>query len=277
MLEFILEDIKKVLDDYHNVTGFPVSLYDENCKAIYHASGMMPYCLALRKFPELKKQCSLCERSAMDSCNSKREMHISRCHAGLVEINLPICENNVIIGYMLSGQILCDEHLEYAKCKAVEYQKLCGVTDNHFVKLLNETSVNNQKYVLSGVNMLEMCASYLYLSKTIKKKSYILSQQIKDYIDNHFTEDLSVKSLCNKLYISKTKLYNLSMNIFGMGCSEYIALKRIEKAKQLLEASEKNIYSIAEECGFKDANYFIRTFKKLEGITPNKYKQAKRV
>ena len=61
-----------------------------------------------------------------------------------------------------------------------------------------------------------------------------------------------------------------------MGCSEYITLKRIEKAKHLLETTEKNIYTIAEESGFKDTNYFIRTFKKLEGITPNKYKQSKR-
>ena len=276
MLDVILEDIKKILDDYHNLTGFPISLYDENHNAIYHAAGMSPYCMALRKYPELKQKCKVCEAKGKEICDSKRKTHIFRCHSGQMEVHLPICENNVIIGYILSGQILCNEYYDYAKNKAIEYQKLCNITDNRFLNLFENIPVVDNKFLISSINMIEMCASYLYLSKTIKKKSYVISQQLKDYIDNHLTEDLSVKFLCDKLYISKTKLYNLSMNIFGMGCSEYITFKRIEKAKQLLETTEKNIYTIAEESGFKDTNYFIRTFKKLEGITPNKYKQSKR-
>jgi two-component system response regulator YesN len=59
-----------------------------------------------------------------------------------------------------------------------------------------------------------------------------------------------------------------------MGCSEYVTQKRVEKAKMLLETTDKNMYTIAEAVGFDDANYFSRTYKKIKGGTPHSTRSA---
>jgi two-component system response regulator YesN len=78
------------------------------------------------------------------------------------------------------------------------------------------------------------------------------------------------------LYISKSKLYSISKNEFGMGISDYIRILRIEKAKKLLLNGEERIYDIAAKVGYEDSNYFTRAFKSETGMTPKKYREAKR-
>ncbi len=275
MLEFIIDDIKKTLDDFHKVTGFTISLYDEHLNPIYHAATLAPVCSELRKHPKLKDKCTICEDYGHETCEQIRKPFVYRCHAGFIEAHIPICENNVIIGYMLTGHLVCDENAEFIKNKLAEYARDYNMDPKMLFDKLNQMGTVDREYIESTVNLIKTCASYLYLSKIIKKSSYVLSNQLKEYIDNHYTEDMSVKNLCDKMYISKTKLYRLSMEAFGMGSSEYVLQKRIDAAKTLLETSNKNIYKIAEEVGFDDTNYFTRIFKKIVGVTPSQYKKSR--
>lgn len=120
---------------------------------------------------------------------------------------------------------------------------------------------------------MSMCALYLYINQIIRNRSDLLCYQIKDYVDNHFTDEITVSKICGKFYISKSKLYAVSKEIFGMGVSDYIRLKRLEYAKAQLLNSEVPVFQAAEQSGFTDYNYFVRLFKKYEGITPNKYRK----
>lgn len=55
---------------------------------------------------------------------------------------------------------------------------------------------------------------------------------------------------------------------------EYINCERIKLAKQLLADSRNSITSVSHQCGLSDANYFVRLFKKSEGITPGIYQDC---
>ena len=58
-----------------------------------------------------------------------------------------------------------------------------------------------------------------------------------------------------------------------MGVSDYIRVCRLEKAKRMLEKTEKPVAQIAAEVGFEDANFFTRSFKKAVGMTPKDYRK----
>ena len=96
---------------------------------------------------------------------------------------------------------------------------------------------------------------------------------MNEYIDMHLSGNLSVAELCRKLYISRFKLYSISIRSFDMGISDYIRNRRITAAKKLLTNSEKIVEQIANDTGFRDTNYFIRVFKKAEGTTPLQYRR----
>ncbi|HEY0608159.1 MAG TPA: helix-turn-helix transcriptional regulator, partial [Chitinophaga sp.] len=77
--------------------------------------------------------------------------------------------------------------------------------------------------------------------------------------------------LCRKAYLSRNVFFKWFKEQFGISPLEYINSSRIRLAKALLADEHNDIQSVSAQCGFSDVNYFIRVFKKLEGITPGTY------
>lgn len=94
----------------------------------------------------------------------------------------------------------------------------------------------------------------------------------KEYIHEHFSEDISVAEIAEQLYVTPNYFSRVFKKQTGMGCLEYINQVRMEKAKELLRNSRRLAYEIAEIVGFKDANYFSIAFKKYTGFSPTEYR-----
>ena len=93
-----------------------------------------------------------------------------------------------------------------------------------------------------------------------------------DYIHGHLTEKLGVDTLSRKAYMSRNEFFKWFRLQFGISPLEYINRERIKLAKQLLGNQNKSVTETAYQCGFTDVNYFVRLFKKSEGITPGTFK-----
>lgn len=55
---------------------------------------------------------------------------------------------------------------------------------------------------------------------------------------------------------------------------QFILKIRIDRAKELLDFTDKSIANIAESSGFQDQNYFARIFKKITGVSPTQYRNS---
>ena len=91
---------------------------------------------------------------------------------------------------------------------------------------------------------------------------------VLEYIDEHSGENLNIEELaskCGMCYSNFAKQFKVQ---FGRTCKEYIEYVRISKADTLLLYSDKTLDYISQETGFTDASHFIRTYKKIKGITP---------
>lgn len=98
--------------------------------------------------------------------------------------------------------------------------------------------------------------------------------EVSAYIDGHYTDPGLNVSLLGQLFEMKpTYLSKLFKDQTGEGLLETVNRKRIERAKQLMSGSRLTVNEAAEKSGFNDVGTFIRTFKKIEGITPGKYKE----
>lgn len=97
---------------------------------------------------------------------------------------------------------------------------------------------------------------------------------VKNFIDLNFSKEISLESVANQFNINKSYLLRTFKNDFGITINNYILQQRILMAKNELRFTGKKLELIAEECGFSDSNYFIRMFKKIEGITPGEYRKS---
>ena len=97
--------------------------------------------------------------------------------------------------------------------------------------------------------------------------------EVAHYIVEHCTERISLEDLAGRFYINKFYLTRIFREQFGVSINAYLLSLRITHAKQLLRFTDFSIEKIGIQSGMKDANYFSRMFKKVEGISPGEYRR----
>lgn len=107
---------------------------------------------------------------------------------------------------------------------------------------------------------------------TISKKRLDLVN-VKSYLDEHYTEKISLDDLSSRFFIDKFYLSKIFKDAYGTTINAYVLSRRITEAKKLLRFTDMSIDEIGSRVGMNDANYFSRSFKKLEGISPSEYKR----
>lgn len=93
-------------------------------------------------------------------------------------------------------------------------------------------------------------------------------------IREHYMEDISLTSLSAKYNISMGHLSKMIKESLSVNFSDYIASLRIQRAKELLRDDRLSIQEIAEIVGYNDYFYFTKVFKRVEGISPSKYRKS---
>lgn len=88
----------------------------------------------------------------------------------------------------------------------------------------------------------------------------------------HYSEPLTLAMVAKKVSLSPTYLSALFTKTMGMSYQEYLARIRIEEAKLLLAATGYPLSHIAVSVGYSDQSSFSKAFKRLTGLTPNKYR-----
>lgn len=98
-------------------------------------------------------------------------------------------------------------------------------------------------------------------------------EQVKSYINSHYTEKLSRSELAAKFFLSQDYLSHAFSSRYGITIPEYINRKRIERAKKELDQG-KNVTKAASEAGFDNLSYFSTLFKKMTGVSPSDYSRG---
>lgn len=113
-------------------------------------------------------------------------------------------------------------------------------------------------------NYVDSSADYSYLKNTVKPMNAAL-----EYIEKNLERQLSLKEIAAHAAMSPTYFSAVFKKMNSISPWEYITIKRVEKAIELLKTTSLTKLDIAQRCGFSSSSNFYKAFSKVTGKTPS--------
>lgn len=156
---------------------------------------------------------------------------------------------------------------------------LSGFSDFEYVRSAFKNDCID--YLLKPVNKKELLKALEKVKALYKEKEGSSEQELPDGVlssvqedmNENFSENLTLKGMGEKYYVNSAYLGQLFKKQFGESFKDRLNRLRIEKAAELLLTTDKRVYEICGEIGYKDVDYFINKFICIKGVTPAKYRK----
>lgn len=141
---------------------------------------------------------------------------------------------------------------------------LCQKNKNSLMEL------NANKYL---TDIVTLCFTE---NESLKQREYSIPEKLKQihtYLMENYSRKINLEDLASQFFISKFHLSREYKKIYGITIGNELTYQRISHAKSMLRFSDDSVDTIALNCGFQDAGYFIKVFKKAENMTPLEYRK----
>ena len=160
--------------------------------------------------------------------------------------------------------------------------KLCNLIFSHGTSTHDE---NEDKYIYHFDQLVDEYINFDNLIATLVE-SYSLDHvhecinmessnlhflNILKYINHNYANDISLKTIADALFLNSNYVSQMFKKEAGTTYTKYLINLRIDKAKELLTTTKLPISDICNQIGFNDYFYFLKTFKRITGVSPSKY------
>ena len=273
LINYDIQKITRTLADFYNATGVYMGLLKEDFSFVVNrsAGSNMRYCVAVQKTKEGREACLFSDACLLKKSRESRKPELHVCHAGLIDICVPIIYDEAIIGYVIFGQIKIKDDFP----RLCGYVTKLGLSADEMREYYDEISVFDSERIESISNLAEMVVKYLLLENMLRPGSDEGIEKAIAYINENLDKPLDVHGIAKSVGVSKSALYRSFNAQIGYPIGRYINRKRVEKAAELLSDTRLSIEEIALRVGFSDGSYFSKAFKKEMGISPLKYRKER--
>jgi len=161
---------------------------------------------------------------------------------------------------------------------ALEHSDLTLSATQKEQEIAENTSDNRNNLIIQ----FEIKSRLLLFFKRVLQSGFILEnntsgrntteKEMISYIQQNFTRKISLKEFGNQFHLSEKYISRYFKEHFHITISQYINHLRMEHARQLLQETTLPVTEVAMRCGYENVSYFIRSFKKMYGNPPLKYR-----
>jgi xylan 1,4-beta-xylosidase len=123
--------------------------------------------------------------------------------------------------------------------------------------------------------LIHIMRKYEYTVKEpVSRQSSRAVMQLREamnYINENLNRKLTLKEIADKAYLTETYFSSLFKKYNGISPWDYVMIKRVEVAIEMLKTTSLTKLEIAERCGFESSSNFYKAFAKVTGKTPSEY------
>ncbi|MFA9555875.1 AraC family transcriptional regulator [Evansella sp. AB-rgal1] len=148
-----------------------------------------------------------------------------------------------------------------------------------FAKIVEENESNDPAMKMKqNLSFYELIIQMQQDAIELPSSAQAVTDKVIHYIQtNYWKENFSVKEMARDLLFHPDYVTRSIKKMIGVTPIQYVNYYRLSVAKhKLVQEKHIDLQTLAKECGFKDASYFSRVFKKKEGITPGQYRRMRR-
>lgn len=229
------------------------------------------------------------------------DTHLNRESENYIYADLKQIKNDLIHAFQLADQPKVEELVRKylsvivdRKLHFKEYQVLMEQLLSKLYELIQEQGESAHKVlgtdVLEGdwkrLTRTEDIARWLdeqvsapiraFLSEREQSKISNVANEMAKIVHEHYDRDITLEYCAERLHFHPVYLSRVFKKQYGVNFTDYIAEFRMDKAKTMLEQSELKVSEIAEKLTYQNTTSFIRTFRKVVGVTPGKYRESNR-
>lgn len=159
--------------------------------------------------------------------------------------------------------ILTGHSSEYVAIKALKAH-----TDDYFIK---SVGIKKLKKIIDNLLTERTYRDGLEGDDTAAKV-----EKIREYIERNADKVISLADIARVVYLTPKYISRIFKEYTGMTFNQYKLSVKVKLAKKFLLDSTRGVNQIANELGYKNAESFIRIFKKEEACTPGEYRERHR-
>jgi two-component system, response regulator YesN len=169
-----------------------------------------------------------------------------------------------VFSYILSSisYIIHRNGKRLEKILAEDYEKIIQGSNFHNVKELHKWTISVIRRVEN--DMMEEARD--------NRSSFV--EKVHEYVESHLNQNISLQAIADHVFLHPVYLSKLYKSETGDSLSNYIYKFKMEKARYLLNNSDKKIYEITSELGYQNPQYFSKVFKNYYGVTPQEYRES---
>ncbi len=228
------------------------------------------------------------------SIREYREPHI--CYSGITGINIKKMEQLVedtVQGRMEAIERDVDEIFREIHAAGADYrlvrlyrdymqvmllrcseEKLSGISRQEVLTFISEHDFDPKGMKGSRSQFKRFACDFAeYRMRFSSQDTTGLLLQIEKDIRANYMQDISLKSLSEKYYISRPYLGQIFRKQFGVCFKDFLNRVRIENAERLLLHTDEKVYNIAVMVGYSNSDYFINKFTAAKGATPARFRR----
>ena len=142
---------------------------------------------------------------------------------------------------------------------------------------LAEKSPNYLSFTRHLACILLFCVMRRAGLRAVTRKGGLVAKEcsfVRQYIDEHFAEDLSIDELAAKTFTNKYHLIHIFSREYGISPIAYLMEKRIEEARHLLRETRMSVTEISKMTGFSSPSFFAKRFKQSVRLSPLAYRNG---
>lgn len=257
----ITRELRQILGLLYRLLDVRITFFDIQ-QAEHTSFDMKPmsaYCAARRRNRAFDRRCVGCDREHLVTAKRLKDVHIYRCHNGLLEGIVPLYDRrNIYIGAIVFGQLRDPGSAPPADARPRERA------------LFARLPACPQERVADIGLLLKCVSEYIIGNELVRGRNPVWAERLESHIEENLAASISLDGLAAAIGRSRSFVSHHFRTEFGRSPKQYVQKRRMEEARVMLEAGE-SVKGAAARLGFHDAFHFSKAFKAHWGRPPSTF------